>query len=301
MLARAFGLSLSFETPPPGAWEARPAATPTLSLREAGREEIENEWSGLEAVGWEATIDGAHFLAERGLAGDHRFSHGERSLCLLSTDGERLDCALGEEGGPAAWRAVLDSVLFSVALIRGREALHAGAVASAWGAIAVVAGSGGGKSTLLAELLRRGDVLLADDVVVLEPGGDGVPLAHPGPPLMTVPTRVEPLPGTPIATLGEERWVAVPAASEAVPLGAVVVLNRRPGEETALRPISGPLAVLMASLLGFPRSPGRELARFEIAAAIASRVQIWELAADPAVNPGALADFLRDGLDAAAG
>jgi hypothetical protein len=296
VLTRAFGLSLSFETSPPGAWEARPAGELGLRLCAASREEIAAQWSGCDAVGWEARIDGAPFVAERGRDGDYRFAHGERSLHFLAADGQLLRSALAEGEGPASWRVLLDSVLFSVALIRGREALHAGAVATERGAVAIVAGSGGGKSTLLAELLRGGGTLLSDDVVVLEPGVDGAPLAHPGPPLMTVPAPVRPLPGEPIAALGEERWVAVPVAPEPIPLAAVVLLNRHPGAATGLRALSDPLAVLLASLLAFPRTPERERARFELAAEIAARVPIWELAADPAVAPATLAHCLLAGL-----
>lgn len=302
MLSRAFGLSLDFETPPPGAWEERTGGEPALRVRDAGLDEIEGAWSGRSAVGWEATIDGAPFLVEGGVAGDHRFSHGERSVQLLSADGELLRYASAAAGEPASWRVLLDSVLFSVALLRGYEALHAGAVATGAGAVAIAAGAGGGKSTLLAELLRRGERLLADDVAVLEVGADGRPLAHPGPPLMTVPASIDPPPGDPLATVGGERWVAVPTVPEPVPLAAVVFLDRRPGAEAGLRPIAGPLAPLMASLLRFPRTPERERARFETAAAIAAAAPIWELAADPGVTPQVLADLLqaglRDGADA---
>jgi hypothetical protein len=298
VLSRAFGLSLDFELPPPGAWEEQPAGEPSLRVRAASPEEMATSWSGREAVGWEATIDGASFLVERGLAGDHRFTHGEAPVQLLSPDGRLLRCAWTGEDDPARWRVLLDSVLFSVALLHGYEALHAGAVATEVGAVAIVAATGGGKSTLLAELLRRGDGLLADDVVVLEADGEGPPLAHPGPPLMTVPAGIDPSPGDSIAAVGDERWVAVPAAAAAIPLGAVVVLNRRPGLATGIDRVANPLATLMAALLRFPRTPERERSRFEIAAAIAAAVPIWELGADPGVEPGALADLLRSRLGA---
>lgn len=301
VLSRAFGLSLSFEMPPPGAWEARPASGQSLRLCAATRQEIAAEWSGREAVGWEATIDGDPFRAERGLAGDHRFSHGERSVQLLAADGELLRCAWADDDEPGRWRVVLDSVLFSVALLRGYEALHAGAVATEAGAVAIVAAAGGGKSTLLAELLHRGERLLADDVVVLEADGDGPPLAHPGPPLMTVPASIDPLPGDPLATVGEERWVSVPTVGAAVPLAAVVVLDRRPGLATGLTRVANPLAALMSALLRFPRTPERERSRFEIAAAIAAQVPIWELGANPGVAPGALANLLQGRLRDGAG
>jgi hypothetical protein len=293
MLASAFGLSLSFETPPPGAWGRRPEGEPSLRVRLATPQDVADAWSGRESIGWEAAIDGAPFLVERGQAGDHRFVHGERSVHHLSADAVILLRAADDDGEPAGWRVTLDSVLFSIALIFGFEALHAGAVATDKGAIAVTAGPGGGKSTLLAELLRGGCSMLSDDVVVLESRGDASPLAHPGAPLMTVPATIDPLPGTPIAAVGEERWVAVPTHREAIPLANLVVLNRRPGLDTGLHRVENPLVALMASLLRFPRSPERERARFEIAGAIASHVPVWELRADPSVGAKTLASLLR--------
>ena len=292
MVQRAFGLNLRFEMPPPGAWEAHPDGEPCIQVRSATRQAIAENWSGLDAIGWEAVIDGAPFVVERGRAGDYRFAHGERSVHHLSVDAAVLHCALGEDEGPSGWRVILDSVLFSIALICGYEALHAGAVATDKGAIAITAGAGGGKSTLLAALLRDGCSLLSDDVVVLESRGVGAPLAHPGAPLMTVPADIDP-PGPPIASVGDERWVAVPTHREAIPLMAVVVLNRRPGIATRMQRLGSPLVVLMGSLLRFPRGSEHERVRFELAAAISSSVSIWELTADPSVTPAILAGLLR--------
>ena len=220
---------------------------------------------------------------------------------------------------------MLDSVLFTVALLQGYEALHASAVATPDGAIAITAASGGGKSTLLSELLAHGLTLAADDVLVLEPSGtDAPPLAHPAPPLMTVPaTRLprlgaassSPETGSPeagppearsaavadptqagppeaICALGDERWIPVPAHPEPLPLKALVVLNRRPGLATGLHRAARPLAVLMGSLLRFPRVSERERTRFEVAGAIAAHVPIWQLDADPSVAPETLAGLL---------
>ena len=204
---RAFGLGLLADMPPPGAWVATPLAEPILHLRTASAAEIAEHWSGLDAIGWEGTIDGAPFVVERGRAGDHRFVHGElpdqrgapvagtRAIHHLSADAGVLRCAPADPAEQSWWRVVLDSALFTVALLRGYEALHAGAIATPDGAIAIAATTGGGKSTLLNELLNDGWALMTDDVLVLESRGEGAPLAHPGAPLMTVPASISPLPG----------------------------------------------------------------------------------------------------------
>ena len=200
---------------------------------------------------------------------------------------------MAAESEAGRWRIVLDSILFSVALLHGFEALHAGAVVIDRGAIAIAARAGGGKSTLLAQLLACGCALLSDDVVVLEPRPDAAPRAHPGPPLMTVPTGATPLPGEEIFDLGEERWLAMPTVTAPAPLIAIVLLDRRPGATTSLGQIEEPLVQLLSSLLRFPSTPERERSRFNVAAELAARVPIWGLRADPTVTPSVLADLVR--------
>jgi hypothetical protein len=327
---RAFGLSLFADAgaPPPGAWEPRPFREPSLQIRPASAHAIAESWSGLETIGWQGTIDGAPFVVERGIAGDHRFLHGAppdrsgapvattRAIHHLSADAALLLCAPSDPSDPSWWRVVLDSVLFTVALLRGYEALHAGAVVTPDGgsAIAITAASGGGKSTLLSELLGRGLPLLADDVVALEARGVGAPLAHPAAPLMTVPAaRIPALvgaadtsraPQTPqtICAIDDERWIAVPVHPDPLPLRALVVLDRRAasqlpgsGPEPVLERIEDPLAPLLGSLMAFPTSPERQRARFELASVLAATTALWRLTADLATPPDELADTLLAG------
>jgi hypothetical protein len=267
-----------------------------VTLREVTAGELASAWSGGAAPGWAAKIDGARFCAEAGRDGDHRFEHAGRSLHHLNADGTVLRCAFlgGAPPGPARWRVTFDSVLFSVALLAGREALHAGAVAvpAAGGAVAIAAAAGGGKSTLLAELVRRGLPLVTDDVAVLEGK-----LVHPGPPLMTVPAAAAgPALGEPLADLdGGERWLAVPVVERPLPLAALVLLDRRtaPGAPgpPRMEPVTDPFAPLLSALLRYPATPERERARFELASRLADR-PIWRLRADAAVPPERLADAL---------
>jgi hypothetical protein len=81
----------------------------------------------------------------------------------------------------------------------------------------------------------------------------------------------------------------VPTYPEPIPLVALILLDRRPGGETGLRRVSDPFGTLIASLLHFPRTPDRERARFELAAAIASELPIWRLEADLSADPPTLA------------
>ena len=286
---------------------------PSLQVRSVTAQAIADSWSGLQAIGWEGVIDGAPFVVERGAAGDHRFVHGThpdqhgapsngtRAVHHLSPDASVLQCAPSDPADPSWWRVVLDSVLFTVALLQGYEALHAAAVATPDGVIAITAASGGGKSTLLTELLRRGLALMADDVLVLEPRGAETPLAYPAAPLMTVPAvRVaalgEILPTETICSIDDERWTAVPVHPEPLPLKALVVLDRRPGPQTSLEKIEDPLAPLLGSLMSFPHSPERQRTRFELASALASTTALWRLTANLGVPPDVLADTLLEAV-----
>jgi hypothetical protein len=151
---------------------------------------------------------------------------------------------------------------------------------------------------------------MADDVLVLQPREPTAPpLAHPGPPLMTVPTRrlatleqrLSAHAGgragctnghiQTISALAQERWIAVPVHPDPLPLAAVLVLNRHPGLPTRLRRADRPLTAVLGSLLRFPRE--RERGRFEMAGAIAAHAPIWTLDADPGVEPEALANLLQ--------
>jgi hypothetical protein len=307
-------LEIVADTRPPGMWQNRQLTDPGLQIRSASAEAIEARWSGVLETGWEGVIDGARFVVERGIEADHRFVHGAqpgsggaptpqtRAIHHLSADTGVLSCAPTERSEPSWWRIVLDSVLFTVALLRGYEALHAGAVATPEGAIAIMAGSGGGKSSLLAELLGRGYTLMADDVLVLDAHGDGPTVAHPGPPLMTVPTtrlaRLQAaVPVATIASLEDECWVGIPVSPRPLTLKALVLLERKPatGTKSTLTKIDRPLSQLLGSLMGFPRSPERERARFELASVLAGETNLWRLTADLQTSPSVLADVLLAG------
>ncbi len=96
--------------------------------------------------------------------------------------------------------------------MRGYEALHAGAVDSPEGVVAIMAPSGSGKSTLAIELLRRGWPLFADDVLTLDQtrGRGAGPSRTPHMNLAeSLPSDVDPQTlGTTLGILAGERWLA---------------------------------------------------------------------------------------------
>lgn len=74
----------------------------------------------------------------------------------------------------------LGSALGAIIHQRGLLPLHANAIDIGGSAVAFMGHSGAGKSTMAAWFLDRGHRILADDVCVVIPDGDGRPLAYPG-------------------------------------------------------------------------------------------------------------------------
>lgn len=288
---RCFGVAVAAPLAFPGAWRRLSAQSdPTVLVSDSlGQPSSES------AIGWQGISDDQRFVVRRGPAGQHRFTHGESDLFELSADFRTLISAPIEDRSFRWWRVLLDSVLLTVGLLRGKDALHAGCVATPNGAVAICALTGGGKSTLTAELMRQGNGLVTDDILFLEPRGDQL-LAHPGPPVMTVPAGLGFTLGSPLAKVGAEVWTAVPTVEHAVPLRRLVLLERTPGARTAPHGLDQPLATLLTHLLTFPRTPERELSRFELAADLIAHVEIVRLVADTSTTPQELAELAMSGI-----
>lgn len=293
-----FGLAFEADFPLPAPASGAGSPAPTLALRLVPGTDVDAAWSGTATRAWSATVDGLPFLAERGLAGDHHFAHGASARFWLSADRRVLLCAPANPAD-AAWRRVLlDSVLLTVALLAGHEALHAAAVELHGDVVAVAGPTGAGKSSLAAALLRRGASLVADDVLMLDRAPGGI-VAHPAPAVMTVPADRTggSVAGRLIAHIGDELWIEPSALARCPrPLGAVVLLDRSPGRRLGLVPLApSPLRVLGHSLY-FDHRPERSRARFELFADLARDVPLYALHAPPAVTPERLADVVLAGL-----
>lgn len=276
----AFGLDITSRIPLPGRWRAAGAGLPPLTIEPASREEIRRIWSGFERVGWRGRADGRELVVEEGRTGDLRFRLQPDIELHLSVDGARLSVCDAAGDRTALLRLLLDSALFTVSLRRGGEALHAAAVTTPAGVLAVMGPTGAGKSSTLVALLAAGCGFHSDDVLVLRRNG-GTVHAAPGPPVLTAPKPVPDGVGEELADLGDEVWLAVAGAAAEAPLAGVLWLDR----------VDAPApdwSRLLAQLLRYPRTPERERARFELAADLAAAVPVLRLPARSA-PPDALA------------
>jgi len=270
---------------PPLELDLLPTRTPGLTLNTAAPP----VWSGLLG-------DGTRLTIERDTRGRTVFSNGGRAQFQLDRTGMRLACAPAE-AGPAWQRTLLGKVLPSISVMRGYEALHAAALLSPWGAVAIAAPSGMGKTTLALELARRGWPLISDDVLALACTSAGV-LAYPGTPHMNLAhdPAIEPprdIART-LALLAGERWLAARrTARQARHLRTICLLERGPGLTLNAQTLRRSPLPLSPYMLGLQGDETRERRRFSLYADLADSANLVRLTGDETASPGDLADLLE--------
>jgi len=226
--------------------------------------------------------------------------HAERDAFWLSPGADRILCIPADRDDPSWLRFLLDTVLWWTALSRGMHVLHAGSVELGGGAVGVISHSGGGKSTLVGQLLREGAPLVADDVLAVGPEPD-LP-AHPGPPLMNVAMDRSELHGlgTVIAQLDEgepEAWLAVARhATGPLPLRALFLYTRGTKWGLGAEPADATVLDLMPHAWAIPDDPAATQRRFELLSDVAERVPVFWLTAAPSDSPEAIAATLKAAL-----
>ncbi|HEX5871689.1 MAG TPA: hypothetical protein VFY65_14780 [Longimicrobium sp.] len=155
---------------------------------------------------------------------------------------------------------LLGPVFGLVLRMRGIPSLHASAVAMYGAAVALVGPAGVGKSSTAAALAARGHALVADDVLALRAGADGIVAQPAYPHLRLWPDMVPHLygPGAelpPLTPNWDKRGARLDEAfhPHPLPLGAVYVLSgREPGPDAPrLEPMAAMDAVLALVANGY--------------------------------------------------
>lgn len=295
----AYGLALRSSFRLPGMVPTDAEGLPHLDLELVTPEELAKRWSGAKgAPAWRGRLgDESDLTVEHGIAGDLLFTNGERGCFRLDPSGTALACAPRLAG--LHWqRTLLTKVLSSVSIARGYEALHASAVESPSGAIAIAAPAGAGKTTLALELMARGGSLLSDDVLILAPGPDGV-LAHPGTPHMNVaassPDGLSPNDvGSVLGVLSGECWVAARAiACEPCPVHAICLLERGGNQSLDVQLLSPHPMPLARYVLGPRHDADRERRKFELFADLTSSASLLRVTCGATHPPADLADAIE--------
>jgi hypothetical protein len=295
----AFGMDLHSEFPLPGMTPRTPSAVRSLSLRLTTPAELLEQWSGdRRTARWRGRLgDGQELSIARGPSDDLLFGYGDRAHFHLDPAAKCLECA--PTGTGRGWRrTLLARILPNVRLAHGFEALHASAVASSRGVVAITGPSGAGKTTLALELMRRGMSLVGDDVLMLSTGPSGV-LGHPATPHMNVDQRAPvPVEHGELARFGGERWIEV-FDSAPVPqrVDGICLLQHDTRLSLAVEPLPGTPLLLAPYMLGLPDDDaGRERRRFELYSNLTERCPLVRMTrgADDSVEQ--LADALQAAL-----
>jgi hypothetical protein len=298
----AFGLSLRSDFALPGLAAAVSSQLPRLEIEAVAEEELERAWSGsASGSAWRGRLrDGAELTIQWGRKGDLLFGYGEKARYLLDAAAEGLLCAPAEPGSLAWQRVLLSRVLPVVAIARGYEALHAAAVETPVGVVAIVGASGAGKSTLAAELVRRGHGLLSDDVLVVGRAADRI-VAFPGGSHLSLDRGTEEdLGAAVLGELGGKLWAVVDEAPrEPAPVAAVVLLERGEGAVEAEELPASPLA-LAPFMLGLPDDEGRDAPRFALYADLVEAGRLLRLGGSTATPVGEFAEALERAVGAPA-
>jgi hypothetical protein len=297
----AFGMDLRSEFPLPGMTPRTPSAVRSLSLQLTEPAALLEQWSGDERTArWRGLLGDGHELSIwRGPACDLLFGYGERAYFRLDPSANHLECA--PTGAGRGWRrTLLARILPNVRLAHGFEALHASAVVSPHGVIAITGPSGAGKTSLALELMRRGMSLLGDDVLMLSSGPTGV-LGHPATPHMNVDLRIAvPVDHRELAEFGGERWIEV-LDSAPVPqrVDGICLLQHDPRLSLELEALPGTPLPLVPYMLGLPDGDaGCERRRFELYSNLTERCALVRLTRGRDDGVEQLADALQAALGA---
>lgn len=306
-VATVFGLDLRADVALPFLREA--VGEPT-----GRRIELVLRKGGIEALEWP---DSARLISDQRLPGgevNFRIEADVEAGYLIwgpgyganriTADGRRLLCTAASVGADAWQRLLIAQVLPFAAVLRGLEVFHASAVVSGAGAIAFVGPSHAGKTSLALAMCRRGATFLADDVLALEPLGEGL-AGHPGAAVAGIDRAEsdrlleagELRPDDVLAADGRERVVRMRRAPEPAPLHALFFLDRRADgpDRPRFEPAVGARELLAATFNLVLAAP-RRLRRLLDVCALASERRVERVAFGPAVDAAALGAAVEERL-----
>jgi hypothetical protein len=234
---------------------------------------------------------------DRGAGGDYLLYARHFGTALISPTGDRVLCA-----PPAveAWRwqrFLIGRVLPWAALLRGRELLHSSAVRVGDQAVAVLADSGFGKTSIAVRLMLHGAGFITDDVLALS--GDERVLAHPGPAIAALrPAERDALQPAERRRLGRvlgrsgKTYVAVEREAAAVPLGGMYFLERGSGGGPSFEPGVEPRRLLASAFIAGVESERRLVGLLDLCARLEASVPIWRVEVDYEAGAGPVADAI---------
>jgi hypothetical protein len=279
---------------------------PAVAVELTDEKPLEERWADAtspEPIFERPFSDGRPFLrVERDERVGYRVRAVGHGTHLVTADGGRCSSALPD--GPV-WRGLkllAAQVLPLLAVLRGREVLHAAGVVVDERLIGIVAAAGTGKSATTCNLIGQGGRFFADDVLALELAEEEV-RAHPGTRLLNLYVHdLEAIPKAGRARLGQalgesdKVHLSPDGFPGSLPVAGLVFLDRGPLiEETGMLPLenASPLLLGNAFLPYLDRS--ERLARqLEVMSALAQTVPLVRLGIAPGDGPPSLPPIVRE-------
>lgn len=288
----AFGIDLRADFDAPGlagtgvpAYDAPVVHAGVVPCRVAAT--IWPEEASERLVHWRLEGAGTVLTIDRHPVMGYRLSARDQGTHLISADGSRVMCAPGAAQDWVWQRYLVGQVLPLAAVLRGLEVLHASAVEVDGKAVAFVARSGSGKTSVALNLVLRGATFLADDVAALSLLG-GRPWIHSGAPLTNLQRDEDTNIGLRRRLLGEVigadadtlRIAVASHRTRMAPLRAIYFLHRpcdvaTPGFDELKHPTWDTL--LASTFTPFHATPKRLRNQFKTLGAVAEQVRLFNL------------------------
>ena len=303
--SHAFGITIEATFQAPGLPESS-ARLPRTRVERVSAETIAGHWEPEGSRRLEEEILSKRRrepdrTIDRSAAGEYLLYARHFGTALISPSGDRVLCA-----PPAvqAWRwqrFLVGRVLPWAALLRGRELLHASAVRVGDHAVAVLADTGFGKTSIAVRLMLHGAGFITDDVMALTVGDDRV-LAHPGPAIAALrPSERQALEPAERRRIGRvlgrsgKVYVEVDREDDPVPLGALYFLDpagggARPNVQAGIEP----RRLLGSAFISGVDSPPRLAGLLDLCARIEASVPIWRVRADYEGGAAPVAEAIWD-------
>lgn len=281
-----------------------PARGPTVTITSATVADLDHAWRDARPtpIHERRREDGELVLAiSRDVEQGYRIEAPGHGLHLVAPDGGTVRSADVRAHPVRRLRLLHAQVLPLAATLQGHEVLHAGAIAWADVAIALIAPSGAGKSSLVAHLVVRGAEFVTDDALALTVEDDRV-LAHPGPRFASFPEReLAALSPEARARLGPEvgasdkPHLATPGVERALPLAALALVvrdDRRPPSVEPARP--GLRDVLGATFVPYVKDRQRLERQLDMAARLVRSVPGWRISIPAGARAADIAALVLD-------
>ena len=287
---RAFGIELAAQLPVPGIPEENGTSSnrvTTVSL--VSVTELERQWraSPVESIIDRRFADGRLMMSvDRADRVGYRIWAPRHGRHIVSDDGTALYSVLPRV---AVWRwqrLLFAQVLPLAAALQGLPLVHASAVALEGRALALVAPSGTGKTSVAAHLVGGGATLLTDDALAVEAVPGGL-LAHPGAGMVSI-DEAEFQAMSPEGRLrlgrrlgrSDKLHFALEVAERPLPLTAVYFLRRDGQAEhfsiEQCRTVE-PRRLLGSAFVNFVRRPDYLTRQLEACALIAECVDVFDV------------------------